>query len=105
MNDSVRRKKQHTYQLLVDPDRLNIGNTLRDMVLKILIRNGGKMTREKLLLEFEKSLKRSKSYDSQVPPSSLLSRQQRILQDAGVLRILDANGTEVTPRTHTSLLK
>jgi len=105
MSNPARRKKQHTYQLAVDPDRLNLGDALRDVVLKILIKNGGNMTRDKLLTEFEKALGRRKNHDTQLSPSSLLSRQQRFLQDAGVLKILDANGMEVKPRTQTSLLK
>ena len=104
MAEVKRRKKDHTYKLIVDPDRLILGDTLRDAVLKILIKSGGVVERSKLLVEFEKVIKKRKK-KLKVTSSSLLSRQQRMLQDAGILKIFDSNGDEVLPSTRTALLR
>jgi len=98
------RKNTHTYKLVVDPDRLVLGKTLRDAVLKIIIKNGGVIDREKLLKEFTKVVNKRKK-DIKVTASSLLSRQQRDLQDAGIIKIYDHNNREVSPVTRTSLLR
>jgi len=103
MATASRRKKDYTYKLMVDPDRLKLGNTLRDKLLRIMIKHGGVVSREKLLIEFEKKVRQRLSKTA-ITASSLLSRQQRILQDKGILKIYNENGEEIFPKTRVELL-
>lgn len=97
------RKRDYTYQLTVDPDRIHFKKDMRSMILQILVDNGGSMNREDLLTQFEARLKKERP-DLKTKASSCLSLHQRTLRDEKIIRITDSGGNVISTKQRRSIL-
>lgn len=103
MSGNIRNTK-YQYRLLVDPDRLTLGNNIQGWLLNILVKAGGTMDRVELVRQFSAVLKRQRP-KNKLRPSTLLSHHQRVLRDQGIIQIQNANGVVITTTPRSKLLQ
>jgi hypothetical protein len=94
------RNSKCTYRLIVDPERIELTDSIASWILDILIKAGGTVSRPEMVDKFTKVLKRRRP-DLAVRPTSVLSTQQRILKDRGIIQITDSKGRPIPTRLRT----
>jgi len=98
------KSPRRVYKLMVDPDRLELGDNINGWILKIVVDAGGTISRKDLLERFAKVFVRKRP-DVDMRPSSVLSIHQRQLRDKRVLQIIDENGKPIPTLPRTRLVK
>ena len=98
------RNPKHVYRLMVDPEKVVVRDNLQGWILDLLVKAGGRMTREDMVKKFSRMLARRRP-ELSIRHTSVLSAHQRVLRDMGVLQIIGTDGKPIPTRKRISLVK
>ena len=96
-------KAKYSYNLVVDPDRLDTKkDIIRNYILRILVKNGGHVSRENMVRAFTRELNKRRPHLKQ-PATTVLSYHQRLLRDARIIKLVDDKGKIVRTKARSDV--
>lgn len=98
------RNPKHVYRLMMDPDRVVVRDNIQGWILDLLVKSGGRMSREDMVKKFSKLLDKRRP-DLSIRHTSVLSAHQRVLRDMGIVQIVGTDGKPIPTRKRISLVK